>query len=174
VHTKDHGLQPLRWIGRRAVSLVEQIATPAFRPVLIKKSALAETVPMRDMRVSQRHRLLIYTLQSTLLFGPDPVLCPAIALANRQSISVEPVVKPVIYIHLLFDAHEILFVDGLQSESFYPGNAGMDKLSNTARQEVYALFPALDQGGAMAIAYPALNAVEAAVLGVYDSPYEHI
>ena len=174
VHTKDHGLQPLRWIGRRAVSLVEQMATPAFRPVLIKKSAREENIPRQDMRVSQQHRLLIDSPQSALLFGPDPVLCPAIALVNGQSISVVPPLEPVVYIHLLFDAHEILWVDGLPSESFHPSDAGMDQLSNAARQEVYALFPALEQGGTMAIAYPALNAVEAAVLGVYDSPYEHI
>jgi hypothetical protein len=166
VLTKDHGLQPLRWIGQRVISLAEQISTPTFRPVLIKKSAIAANQPECDMQVSQQHRLLLDNHQTALLFGIAPVLCPAASLVNRHSITVAQTLRPVTYIHLLFDQHEIVYVDGLQSESFHPSQAGLDKLSNKARQEIYALFPALKQGGEMAIAYPALNAVEAVLLDV--------
>jgi len=166
VLTKDHSLQPLRWIGHRIVSPAEQIAIPNFRPVIIQKSAIADNVPCRNMRVSQQHRILIESHQAEALFGRAAVLCAAVSLDNDHSITIQKAPKRVEYIHLLFDQHEIVFVDRLASESFHPCPSGINKLSAKAQREIYALFPELKDGKSMALAYPALNAVEAAILGV--------
>ncbi len=166
VITKDHSLQPLRWIGKRVVSPAEQIAMPAFRPVVIQKSAIANNVPSREMRVSQQHRIFIEGHKTETLFGRPAVLCAADSLDNGTTIAVQTAPKRVEYIHLLFDRHEIVYVDGLLSESFYPNPSSMSKLSAKTRHELYTLFPSLRHGTGMEIAYPALNAVEAAILGV--------
>lgn len=164
VQTRDHGLRKLRWIGQRVVSRAEQVLTPGFRPVRIQKSTFGPNQPARDTLLSQQHRILLEKQKTETLFDTPVVLCAAVSLVNGQSISIQPPLAPVIYIHLLFDQHEVLFVDGLPSESFCPNVAGLDKLSTRAREEVIALFPELAYGEPIPLAYPSLNAAEAALL----------
>jgi hypothetical protein len=44
---------------------------------------------------------------------------------------------------MLFDQHEIVFAEGVESESFHPGAVGMDSLSKQAQAEVCSLFSGL-------------------------------
>ncbi len=165
VQTRDHGLRKLRWIGRRVVSCDEQAQNPAFRPVFIRQSAFKPGVPARDTLISQQHRILLEDTYTEILFGEPRALCAAVALVNGHSIVVQPPSTPVEYIHLLFDRHEVLFVDGLASESFHPSSAGLENLSTSARDEVFALFPELAYGTSIPLAYPALTRAEAQLLG---------
>ena len=51
--------------------------------------------------------------------------------------------RKVTYIHLMFDAHQIVFANGAPSESLYPGPLALRGLSNQARTELRAIFPDL-------------------------------
>lgn len=55
-------------------------------------------------------------------------------------------VRQVTYIHLLFDAHQIIFADGAPSESFYLGRMALAALAKDARRELSVLFPDLLRG----------------------------
>ena len=134
VQTLDHGLQPLRWVGRKRVPAFGKLA-----PVRIAAGALGNA---RDLIVSPQHRMLVSGWQAAMLFGEDEVLVPAQALVNgRQVIRVEG--GMVDYIHLLFDRHEVIWSEGAPSESFHPGQQGWKALDAAARAEVLALFPEL-------------------------------
>ena len=56
--TRDHGLRPLAWIGRRRLSAADLHAAPNFRPVLIRAHSFGPGLPARDIRVSPHHRIL--------------------------------------------------------------------------------------------------------------------
>lgn len=134
VQTLDHGLQPLRWVGRTRVPALGKLA-----PVRISRCALGNR---RDLLVSPQHRMLVTGWQAAMLFGEDEVLVPAQALVNgRQVTRVEG--GMVDYVHLLFDRHEIVWSEGAPSESFHPGQQGWKALDAAARAEVLALFPDL-------------------------------
>lgn len=51
--------------------------------------------------------------------------------------------RQVTYVHLMFDAHQIIFAEGIPSESFYPGPMALEMLSTAARQEMQLIFPKL-------------------------------
>jgi hypothetical protein len=49
----------------------------------------------------------------------------------------------VTYCHLLFERHEVVFSNGLPSESFFPGHFALEGLAAVAAAELDALFPDL-------------------------------
>ena len=44
----------------------------------------------------------------------------------------------VTYVHIMFDQHEVVFSDGLATESFYTGDQAMAALAPAARAEIKA------------------------------------
>jgi len=165
IRTMDNGLLPLRWIGRRVVSAQEQRRNPAFCPVEIAQGALGPHTPQRCTKVSPHHRLLVADTMTSALFGQPRMLCAAISLVGRQGIRQLAPSEPVEYIHILFDQHEVVFVDGQASESFFPSEDGIAALSPLAREELFTLFPEVETV-AFPVAYPVMSPAEAALLNL--------
>jgi hypothetical protein len=151
VTTLDHGPQPIRWTGRRRVA-----ATGNAAPVVFRAGAIGND---RDLMVSPQHRMLLTDWRAELMFGEPQVLVPAKALVNHDTIFVQEGGQ-VEYVHLLFDEHEIIFAEGVPSESFHPGATGLSTLDDPARDEVLALFPEL-RGIARPMARSSLSVKEA-------------
>ena len=143
VTTLDHGSQPIRWIGKRVVSLVEMMANPALRPILFEAGSIGND---RDLIVSPQHRMLLNDWRAQVYFGEDVVLIAAKALVNGKTIRQIVPEDGVTYCHLLFDQHEILIAEGALSESFHPGAAGVDALSGDQQRELELMFPELAYG----------------------------
>ncbi|WP_295175863.1 Hint domain-containing protein [Shimia sp.] len=144
VVTRDNGLQTIRWAGRKHVSGRELMARPEFRPILIKQGALGPNQPERDMMVSPSHRMLLVSEQAELLFEEREVLVAAKHLTHLDGVEQVDVVG-VDYIHFLCDNHEVVLADGAWSESFQPGEYSMNGIGKEQRDEIYALFPELQQ-----------------------------
>ncbi|MDA8587046.1 Hint domain-containing protein [Rhodobacteraceae bacterium] len=134
VETKDHGLQPVRFIGQRTVAGKGRFAPIAFAP-----GAIGNT---QQLLLSPQHRVLVNHWRAELLFGNSEVLSPAKHLINGDTIKTAPV-DEVTYVHLLFDHHEIILSDGAWTESFHPGEASLDGFGAETREEILTLFPEL-------------------------------
>lgn len=143
VTTLDHGDQPIRWIGNIAVKKERLAASLSFVPVRLKAGALGPEMPKQDMLVSQQHRILIRDFRAEMMFGEPEILVAAKHLINDHTIRLAHDLTEVTYFHLLFDAHEILFAHGVETESFLPGPAALNAVPQAARDELYALFPVL-------------------------------
>ena len=165
IRTMDNGLLPLRWIGHRVVSTQEQVEHPELCPIEIDKEALGPQTPIRITRVSPQHRLLVSNELTHALFANTHMLCPAVSLVGQTGIRQCEPGKQVEYIHILFDQHEVVFVDGQPSESFYPNEKGLAALSPLARKEIFALFPDIESA-TLPLAYPVMNPAEAALLNL--------
>jgi Ca2+-binding RTX toxin-like protein len=137
VRTADHDYQPIRWIGSSSVAAKGHVA-----PILIKAGALGNT---RDLKVSPQHRMVLGGWQAEMLFGDDEVLVAAKHLVNDSTI-LRVTGGEVVYFHMLFDTHEIVFAEGAPSESFHPGQEGWGALAQEARAEILELFPDLASG----------------------------
>ena len=135
VMTRDHGLQHLRWIGMRTVR-----AEGRFAPVVIEAGTFGHH---RRLVVSPQHRILLTHWMAELMFGEAEVLVAAKDLINDCSVRVQAGGE-VTYVHLLFDRHEIVFSEGLPTESFFPGPMVLTDLDATTRAEVLDLFPEID------------------------------
>jgi len=135
VVTRDHGLQPIRWIGERTVEAKGKLAPIRIRPGVM-------TGQERDLLVSPQHRMLFQGYRSELLFGESEVLIAAKHLVDGKDVT-QDAGGDVTYIHMLFDEHEVVFAEGAASESFHPGGVGLDAIADEAREELFTLFPEL-------------------------------
>lgn len=157
VVTLDHGLQPIRWIGARKVPGVG-----AFAPVVIAADTFGRHA---RLVLSQQHRVLMRGAAAELVCGVEEVLVKARHLVNGTSVQLEASGAEVEYFHILFDAHEIVWSNGLQSESFHPGAQVLNAMDEDARREVYALFPELETGAEMQSARTDAKGHEARAMG---------
>ncbi|KAE9632227.1 choice-of-anchor L domain-containing protein [Parasedimentitalea maritima] len=154
VETRDHGAQPLRWIGRSP-----RRAEGADAPVVFAAGALGNH---HCIALSPNHRVMIASERAELLFGQSEVLIKAKHLVNDCSIRVQADGKPVVYVHLLFDQHEIICGNGLESESYHPGAETLDAFDPETRAEVIDLIEKWQGYGPSA--RPALKSHESRLL----------
>jgi Ca2+-binding RTX toxin-like protein len=163
VLTRDNGLQPLRWIGQRHLSLAQLMAQPHLQPVRIAAGALGEAGPARDLMVSPQHRVLVEGARAEMLFGEVEVLVPAKHL--QGDVVRELPLAGVTFVHLLFDRHEIVLSEGLWTESFQPAERMLSAMDAATRDEVLELFPGLAESAVpFQAARLSLKAHEARVL----------
>ena len=134
VLTRDHGPQPLRWMGRKTVVGAGALAPIEFAPGSIGNKEL--------LRVSPQHRMLVDDYRAELYFGSEEVLAAADFLVNGETI-LRREVPEVTYFHLLFDTHQLIRAAGVWSESFHPAGYGIASLSDNAREALFDLRPDL-------------------------------
>ncbi len=143
VFTRDNGIQPVRWVGRRDLSVGDLKANPDFHPVLIRKGALGKGLPERDMLVSPQHRMLVTSDLAEVMFQEREVLLAAKHLTGLDGVD-QVAANAVSYLHLMFDQHEVVLADGAWSESFQPGDRSLKGIGQEQRDEVLSLFPDLE------------------------------
>lgn len=134
VLTRDHGPQPLRWIGSRGVE-----AKGDFAPIEIKSGALGN---INDLLVSPQHRMVLDGWRAEMLFGATEVFAAAKHLINDTTI-VRREGGFIEYFHMMFDAHEVVFAESVASESFHPSDLSLTGVADEAREELFKLFPEL-------------------------------
>ncbi|WP_152475432.1 Hint domain-containing protein [Roseovarius sp. THAF9] len=135
VVTRDQGLRPIRWIGKRTVQ-----GHGRFAPIRVGANALDPT--RKGLLVSPQHRILYTGYRAELLFGESEVLVPAQHLVDGRDVLRQPR-DEVTYIHLMFDHHEVIYAEGFATESFHAGDVGLGAIEEAAREELFALFPEL-------------------------------
>lgn len=143
VQTKDNGADAIQWIGRRHMTGARLFAMPGLRPIRLRSNALGDGRPDADLLVSPDHRMLVQGAVARALFNTPEVLVSARDLVNNNSITVDLAAREVTYIHLLLPRHQILFANGLQTESFHPASAALSTLDETDRLRLIARFPVL-------------------------------
>ncbi len=79
----------------------------------------------------------------------DEVFARALHLANsgNGAARISHGVRQVTYYHMMFDRHQIVFGDGLASESFYPGTHALATLARSARDSLQQVFNSLAEYG---------------------------
>jgi len=135
VETLDDGLQPVRWIGRR-----EMQATGKMAPIEIRANTFGNH---RTLLLSPLHRVLVRDSLAELLFGEREVLVAARDLVNDLSVRPREGGQ-VEYVHILFDRHQIVFSEGLTTESFLPGPQTTCSFEQEVIEEICEIFPELD------------------------------
>lgn len=135
VLTRDDGPQPVRWAGARTVA-----AQGDFAPIHIRAGTFGSH---GDVTVSPLHRVLIRDGLAELLFGETEVLVAARDLVNDRTVTRRPG-GDVTYVHIMFDRHQVVFAEGLATESFLPGPQTTSVLEQPVVEELCRVFPELD------------------------------
>ncbi|WP_244297841.1 Hint domain-containing protein [Paracoccus marcusii] len=148
VMTRDHGLQPIRWIGCRALSPMRLVLNAKLRPIRIRAGALGRQMPANDLLVSPQHRILVRSAIAQKMFGTEEILAAAKQLVMIDGIDIcNEIVGLVEYFHMLLDQHEIVYANGAEAESLLPGPEALKSVGPDALDEIYELFPELSDAG---------------------------
>lgn len=128
---------PIAWIGYG-----KGLATRGHRseatPVIVRKGALADNVPNRELHITKGHSLYI-----------DGVLIPAEFLVNHRSILWDDNAREVEFYHIELPAHDVLLANGTPAESYREdGNRWMFLNADSGKdQPEKALFAPVLTGG---------------------------
>ncbi len=136
VLTRDHGPQPIRWVGHATLRGVG-----AFAPVVIAAGAMGNA---GDLIVSQHHRMFLYQRNRNPAVPTAEVLVQAKHLVNGEAIFLREG-GFVDYFSLVFDQHEIIYAEGIPAESLMVSEATVARLPAELSSEVKARFPGLTQ-----------------------------
>ena len=133
VITRDDGAQPIRWIGGR-------MGPGRGRNAPIRVAAGGILGARRPFLLSPQHRVLVEGFRAQLLCGEEEVLVSARHLINGNDFRVAPQTA-VVYIHMLFDRHQVVYAEGAPVESLHLGAEGLKALSSAGRADLFAHCP---------------------------------
>lgn len=145
IQTKDNGLQEVRWVGSKRVSGARLYAMPELRPIRMRRGALGIDRPDEDLLVSPLHRMLVKGPRAQALFNTDEVLVTARDLVDDRTVIRDHSVAQVTYIHLMLDRHQIVFANGLESESFLPGAEALAAVEGAQRASLFDIMPEIER-----------------------------
>lgn len=141
VLTQDNGPQPIRWAGCSLRTHRDLLARPDHAPIRIGRGALGPDMPARDLYLSPQHRVLLQGWSVELAIGESEAFCPAKALIGQPGIEQMPATGDVLYYHIMFEHHEVIDSNGLQTESFLLGDTICDGMDPAYVEEINSLFP---------------------------------
>ncbi|WP_338549192.1 Hint domain-containing protein [Roseovarius phycicola] len=136
IETLDHGPQPVCWAGSVRVPALGKLA-----PIVFRAGAIGNE---RDLIVSPQHRMLLNDWRMELHFGTEEVFVRAMDLVDGDQIYRRPG-GFVDYHHILLNQHEVIFAEGVESESLLPGECARSALGPKAVSEIKEVLSGLGQ-----------------------------
>ncbi len=143
LQTADNGYQPVIWVGTRALSAAELALRPHLRPYCLAPNGLLS--PERPMWVSPQHRFMVHsrTFERDLPFGESFLSAKLLSQIDDKCRQRTSVPHGVTYVHLMTEQHEVVFAEGIATETFWPGPEAIRGLSSDNMRELFELFPEL-------------------------------
>jgi hypothetical protein len=142
--TRDNGPQEIVWTGHRRMTGARLYAMPHLRPIRVRAGAMATGRPDEDLIVSPQHRLLVKGAAAQALFNTSEVLVTAEDLLNDHSILVDHSLREVTYVHVMLHQHNIVWANGVETESFHPSNTAIDTIEASQREGLKAILPNIE------------------------------
>ncbi len=143
VLTRDNGPQEVLWTGQHRLCGARLFAMPHLRPIRLRAGALATGIPDGDLIVSPEHRLLVTGARARALFGETEVLVEARDLLDDRRVAVEHGLSEVTYIHLLTARHQVIWANGVATETFHPARADLTLIDPAARDTLLSCAPGI-------------------------------
>ncbi|WP_417712873.1 Hint domain-containing protein [Pseudophaeobacter arcticus] len=143
LQTADNGYQPVIWVGKRRLDRAELAQRPHLRPYCIRPDGVLS--PDRPMLVSPQHRLLVNqrTFEHDTPVGERFLSAKLLAEIDGTCRLQADALHGVTYVHLMTEHHEVVFAEGIATETFWPGPEAIRGLSAKDLKELFELFPEL-------------------------------
>lgn len=143
VFTHDDGAREVIWTGQCRLSARHLRQRPDLRPVRLRAGALCAGCPDRDLLVSPDHRILLRGAAARRLYNVPEVLVRAGDLLDDRRITIDRTLGGITYVHLMLARHQIVWANGLATDSFHPAHTSPAGLASDQRAALLQAFPAL-------------------------------
>lgn len=142
VLTRDNGAQPLLWAGSMTLlpSIPDQ-PDSAGKLSRVTADSFGLGRPMPDLLLGPSARLFRRDAVLVSAMGTKAALAPITAFIDGDTVLEITPVTPVPVYHLAFECHQIIFANGLEVESYHPGNRNEIPLTGQMRALFLAMFP---------------------------------
>lgn len=117
VLTRDHGAQPVLWIGHVRVPAATGPRDPGFATREIATGALGCDRPNHPTLLAPHTRVMLSGYEVDLHAGTDEALAEIADLADGQVVTQPPAPPDMLYTYLLLPMHEVVQVNGLWAET---------------------------------------------------------
>jgi hypothetical protein len=87
--------------------------------------------------------MLVKGAAARALFNTSEVLVAAEDLLNDGSVVVDHALREVTYVHVLLEHHNIVWANGLETESFHPSNTALDMVDPLQREGLLNILPGI-------------------------------
>ncbi|MBZ0127501.1 MAG: Hint domain-containing protein [Rhodobacteraceae bacterium] len=142
VKTRDGNGAAIRWIG--SCMLDGNALVAEDYPLRIKADALGELRPVQDLIVGPRFRILTSHPGCAALFDSAEALAPVADLFDGDTIVRLRPPEDFEFFNLMCDGHQIIEANGLDTETYHPGDYGVTVMSLEVQSHLRRLFPHLD------------------------------
>lgn len=143
VQTADNGSVEVLWLGSRRISGARMKVIPSLTPIRMRAGALDEGVPDAGLLVSPDHRMVLRGPHARALYNCDEVLVAARDLVNDHTVIRDHSLPEVTYIHMMLPQHEIVFANGVPTESFHPAGAAFAETDDIGEARLFDRLPEL-------------------------------
>lgn len=126
VETVRGEVMPVKWIARQRFRRSNSSWHNSVMPIRIRRHAIDDRTPTRDLYVSPRHSLLV-----------DGVLIQAQDLVNNVSIApaLPATTETIEYFHIVLASHEVVLAHGAPTETCLVTGRDFERFSNFAEYE---------------------------------------
>ncbi len=138
--TRDHGPRPLRRVMVKSMSGRFLLDNPHLKPVLIRKGAFGDGLPTRDTMISPNMRIPLTVEQGGTLRRKAETMTAVKHLIDHDGVRQIDTVG-IGYVHLGFDRHEVIAVNGFWAENFECTDRSLGVEGNAQRNEIAEIFP---------------------------------
>ncbi|MBN2907890.1 MAG: Hint domain-containing protein [Rhodobacteraceae bacterium] len=160
--TADAGPRRLMWVGTTQLM-------PPDDPLHAERTGLTRITadslglgrPMPDLVLGPRARMLFRHSGCQALFGTEAGFAPASAFVDGVTLIALRPSRPMSVYHLALEGQHALVANGVEIESYHPGENADALMDAATRMEFLSLFPHLEGfGGFGAMTLPRLTAFE--------------
>lgn len=134
--TAGGGEVDLKWISSSHFCYAEMLLNQRVCPIQIPRNHFGPNLPHTDLWVSPQHRVVLRGWNVELALGEPEVLVAAKHVMGQPDYPGVRWKQGVDYYHLLFDRHEILVSNGIESESMLIGDEALRSLSPKSQQSL--------------------------------------
>lgn len=142
VETEEHGPDRVLWIGAMSVlpqsGSLEGEDAPLTR---INADSFGIGRPGPDLVLGRGARLLHRSASCVDLFGVEAAFAPATAFIDGETMVGLRPQSPVRVYHLAFAKHRVIRANGVEIESFHPGNFAQLRMERDLLGYYLSLFP---------------------------------
>lgn len=144
VETRDAGFQVVTWVGSTILSSQTPLAQFPARLFRIPVDSFGPSRPMPDLMLAPHARLLHRSPKMREMFSYESALTKISAFEDGYSVLRVAPASPVTVYHVAFEKHQILRANGLEIESFHPGNDLSRQLGTDSLRLFMSFFPHLE------------------------------
>ncbi len=134
VVTRNHGLQPICWVGSTKVKITSENA-----PILFRRNAIRNS---RDLMVCPQHQIVQKGALPMMLFGELEVLRPANHFVG-VGISIRSEFSEIEFFRILTARPELIYAEAAACVSFIPSPLNLSALKDEDQARIHRRFPQL-------------------------------